>query len=359
MWAQRNSRVRAWAFVQRAILNCNNDIRDRFDDMAAPAKRSPATRLLGPIGVVAGVALAGWWLMAPDVETVDTERAQTGLSAESPAKESGGAETIIPAQPDRTVGIAALALSRDGRHIAGAGRDGSVRVWDRDGAQIEIADAHQGLPATAVEFLADGNVVTGGMDSEVRVWSVGDRIAGVNVLRAHEHGVSALSVSPSGELLASAGQETRIMLWDAVTGRLRNILSGHTDFIGDIVFNGDGSRLASAGDDGLVLVWDVASGQVAQTLRAHTAAVNEVQFTPDGRSLVSAGEDGKIIVWDLRSGLPLREIVGRQGPVSAIALSADGKLLASTGRYNDVLLWDHYAGTQVASIDTGAFVDAV
>lgn len=333
--------------------------------MTAPAHHSPAGRWPVLVALVAAVALAGWWLMAPDVETVDSGQAQNGAPGTAPVASDtvapGGAPSAAATspQPDPTVGIAALALSPDGRHVAGVGRDGSVRVWDGNGGEIEVSAAHHGLPATAVQFTGDGKLVTGGMDSEVRMWSVGDDLTGEHALRAHEHPVSALSVSPNGELLASAGQETRIMLWDATTGRLRNILSGHTDFISDIAFNGDGSQLASAGDDGVVLVWDVASGQVAQTLRAHTAAVNKVQFTPDGRSLVSAGDDGKIIVWDLRSGTPLREIVGRQGPVSAIAISADGELLASTGPYNDVLLWDPYAGTQVAVIETGAVVDAV
>lgn len=331
--------------------------------MTAAEPRRAARRVAASLALV-GVAAAGaWWLGSRHVEPVYTSGQGEGRSGTV----TPGASTEAGASASRPVqglppggGVAALAVSPDGKRAAGAGRDGSILIWRGEGDPFEIADAHHGLPATAVEFTADGEaLVSAGMDSELRVWSVAEDFALVDVLQAHEHAVTAVSASPRGGLLASAGQETRIMLWEFPSGALKAILNGHQDFVNDVAFSADGVWLASAGRDGLVLVWDVAGAQLARTLVGHTAAVNEVRFTPDGRSLVSAGADGRLIVWDLNNGLPLREIVGRQGPVTGVDLSADGALLASTGTYDDVLLWDLRSGTQVAAIDTGGTVDDV
>ena len=122
--------------------------------------------------------------------------------------------------------------------------------------------------------------------------------------------------SPDGSKIVTTSQDGTIRVWDASTGKVVKTLVGHgpgllgTDGVIDAAFNPDlpgqpgsgGTLLATAGLDGTVKVWDLATGKVQQTLTGHTSEVRSVNFSPDGAKLVTAGgdRDGTVRVWDLR-----------------------------------------------------------
>jgi WD40 repeat protein len=65
-----------------------------------------------------------------------------------------------------------------------------------------------------------------------------------------------------------------------------------------VAFSRDGRLLASAGRDGTVRLWDPESGRQQARLTGHTGTVATVAFSPDGRLLASACSDGTIRLWD-------------------------------------------------------------
>ena len=82
-------------------------------------------------------------------------------------------------------------------------------------------------------------------------------------LAGHESAVNAVASSPNGAFVATAGEETRIMLWDQTSRKLSKILYGAKDFINAVSFSPDSRLLAGAGEDARVLIFDVAAGKAS------------------------------------------------------------------------------------------------
>ena len=107
-----------------------------------------------------------------------------------------------------------------------------------------------------------------------------------------------------GNLLASAGSDKTIRLWDIKERSCIGTLSGHEGTIQQLAFAPDGRQLASAGSDKTVRLWDVSQGQ-AMGMLTGPEKFTTVRFSPDGRTVAAADEDGVITLWEVASGIQL------------------------------------------------------
>ena len=165
-----------------------------------------------------------------------------------------------------TGAVVAVAFSPDGKTLASL-NDGDVKLWDlatnKERATLEghtkedreTTEAAYGVESVA--FSPDGKTLAAAAhDMTVKVWDVAT--AKRSTLQGHTHAVYCVAFSSDSKTLASASGDKTVKLWDLATGKERATLHGHTESVMSVAFCSDGKTLATASLHKTVKLWDVA-----------------------------------------------------------------------------------------------------
>lgn len=110
----------------------------------------------------------------------------------------------------------------------------------------------------------------------------------------HKGPVHALAFSPNSSLLASAGVDQNVIIWDTSMWRSVRRIEGNSGALHALAFNADGSVLAAGAVDGTVQLWNTALWSDPKVISAHDSDVRVVSFSNNGKFLVTAGRDNKL-----------------------------------------------------------------
>ena len=236
-----------------------------------------------------------------------------------------------------------MAVSPDGRWLAVAGVDGEVVALDAESLTERSRFTGHQDEVVSVSISHDGkNIASASRDGTVRIWDVKDGRA-VHTVRpdAGDGAPRAVAFSPAGPLLACAMGGKVMLLSGPDWRRERDFMGGDPDLgIYSICFSPDGKKLA-IGNHARVDIWNVRKSRLDRRIRGHSGRVTAVAFSPDGRLIASGGGiqhyDSNILLYRSSSGRKLATIAVHQMPVVSLAFSPDGRWLASGS-------WDQTVG---------------
>lgn len=213
----------------------------------------------------------------------------------------------------------------------------------------------------SVDFSPDGELLaTAGSEGLVYLWNIDSRQI-IRQLAGHDPSqlVNRAEFSPDGTTLVTASDDTTIILWDVVSGRQLEVLGEHSAWVQSAEFSSDGQRIISGSGDKTAIVWDASTGEPLQTLSGHNGPLWDAAFSNDGLRAATASNDGTAIVWDLATEQPIFTLTGHTAGVFNVDFSPDDRLLATAGGDNNILLWDLETGEQVGDPLSGHVAGAV
>ncbi|HEV3085367.1 MAG TPA: protein kinase, partial [Gemmataceae bacterium] len=233
----------------------------------------------------------------------------TDSLAKAPASRGGR-----PTGNRHTGPAAGVAFFPDGKRLVSCGEDGSLQLWTLGSEETLVRGLAEEVGCLALS--ADGrNIATGQGDGTIHLWRVADMQA--DVLR-HEQSVNCLALGRDNRTLVSVGGqvgkpsaevaaahlEGRVKLWDVASGQ-RPTASWRASKakLQGVCLSPDGQLLACAGDEGTIQLWDVPTRRLSSVLPGHVGPVWGVTFSPDGQMLATAGYGDRLVkLWKIVSG---------------------------------------------------------
>ena len=201
----------------------------------------------------------------------------------------------------------------------------------------------------SITFSRDGKLLaSASRDSTVKLWDIDTKKEYASL--QHQNHVNAVSFNPAGSILTSGYCKGCIEFWDVKSrSRLNIIPPRKLSSINSIAFNFDGSRLAVGGEDerkegNYLQIWNTNKNEVIHFLTGHNDCVKSVAFSPDGQILASGSKDGSVKLWDANSGKEIQTLSvenDRDGSneITSVAFSLSGQLLASSSKNGIVTIW--------------------
>lgn len=253
--------------------------------------------------------------------------------------------------------VAPTAAAKDAITAAAFTKDASLEAFAKHGrielhrgGKMKTLNTPEGK-INALHFSADGSklvAATGisGLKGEAVVFDTksGEILKTIGEGK-HRDILFDAEFSPDGALLATAGYDRDIHLWDLASGKLLRSMTAHNGAVYDLAFSPDGSVLASASGDGTCKIWRVATGERLDTLNQPEAVQYRVAFTPDSQHIVAAGADNRIRLWRFLSKTEpklnplLQTRFGHEDAIVDLAISPDGKRLVTTSADRSLKLW--------------------
>ena len=180
-----------------------------------------------------------------------------------------------------------LAFSHDGKHLAAAGKEQLVKLWNTHDWRLE---------ATFI---------------------------------GHRAGASSVAFAPDDRSLASTDEHGIVHIWD-ICSRSKDTIASGQGRLWCVSFSPDGRTLATASNDGTVKLWDLPRDRAQLTLSITSSSIPAMAFAHDSATLIVADGSGSLCKFETREGRLIEtEQFDKAGPNLVATLSDDATTLVT------------------------------
>ena len=227
-----------------------------------------------------------------------------------------------------------------------AGSDRILESWSWQSLQDKHAreTPHDG-DISALDLSPNGQMIaSGSWDGSIALWTAQGQF--LRVLPRISGGINDLRFTPNGAFILAATQDHRLRRWD-LQGHPPQIIAEAKDSINTIDISADGQFLALGSDDGR---WQLLTleGKPILTVQGHAAPITDIGFMPRSSNIVTASLDRTLKIWT-RQGVLLKTLVGHQEGIMRLAFHPTEDIFASASIDKTVRLWT-FQGEPITTI---------
>jgi len=246
--------------------------------------------------------------------------------------------------------IGAIDVSPDGKIIASAGEDQTIKLWQRETGKLIYSFVGVNEPIQTLAISPNGkSIIAGGLDGRISQWQLDTKqykssfFARVNAPDSHDGVILQLAFAANERFIVSASNDKTLRIWGYHTGELKRTLIGHEDAVNTCAISPDSQIIASGSDDKTIKLWRFDHSYAYQTFSGDRAAVNSLAFSNDGQYLISGGSDKTIKIWDIKTGEIIKSWQAHAQAIISIAINPHRHLIASASR-TEIKIWQGQTG---------------
>jgi WD40 repeat protein len=251
---------------------------------------------------------------------------------------------------DMKQGVTSVAYRTDGQVVYTSSADGTVRGFNVTNGQ-QLFAANHGVAVHQIALSPDGLMLaSAGEDKQVKLWNASNGAALAPAALAGFSGpVRSICFAAAGKkiIAASSGATPDVFVFGLPDGKLEQVLSGQAAAVESLATIGDeGVRVIAATVDGVATVWQLLS---ARRVNGHTAAITSLAPV-DQLQVISGSEDGTLRRWNLAATTPQLAQMNHGAPITGVAVRADGQRFASVSSNKTAKLWNAANNAQLAEM---------